>query len=199
MIDNPEAWFWNHWVEITGTLLGTAYVFLSVKQNIFTWLTGFLTSVLYTIVFFQSKFYADMGLQVYYIWISLYGWFIWTKGNTSRAGRSNFPVSQINKRLMIVLTLIALLLWLIIYFVLKQFTDSPVPFGDAFTTAFSIVATWMLARKILEHWLIWIVVDLISMGLYLWKGLYPTAILFLIYTVVAFWGYSEWKKGLTHA
>lgn len=199
MIDFPEFWWRNHWLEIAGTLLGMVYVFLSVKQNVFTWLTGFLTSALYIVVFFQSKFYADMALQVYYLWISVFGWYIWTKGPTSKAGRSDYPVSRINKQLGLILTGIALLLWLLIYFALKAFTDSPVPFGDAFTTAFSIVATWMLARKILEHWLVWIVVDLISLGLYVWKGLYPTAILFMIYTIVALWGFNEWKKELKNA
>lgn len=196
MTEELLHWIANHRVEISGTVLGIVYVFLSVKQNVYTWLTGLLTAILYTAVFFQSKFYADMALQIYYIWISIYGWIIWTKGHTNKNGHSDYPVSSLKPRLTAILITIALLLWLLIFIILKYFTDSPVPFGDAFTTAFSIVATWMLARKILEHWLIWIVVDLISLGLYIWKGLYPTALLFLIYTAVAFWGYAEWKKEL---
>lgn len=94
------------------------------------------------------------------------------------------------------LALVSVFLWILIYFVLVYFTDSPVPFGDSFTTAFSIVATFMLARKIIEHWLIWIVVDIVSLILYLYKGLYPTSLLFVIYTLAAVWGYIEWRKEL---
>jgi len=197
MIQNYEEWIILNWVEIFGTLLGIAYVFLSIKQNILTWLMGFLTSALYIYVFFHSKFYADMALQGYYVWISIYGWWLWSRGKTSISGRSILPVSQLKFKPAILLSIIAIGLWTGIYFILKNYTDSPVPFGDAFTTALSIVATWMLARKIIEHWLIWVIVDFVSLILYLYKGLYPTSILFLIYTGAAIWGYIEWKKEIT--
>jgi nicotinamide mononucleotide transporter len=85
---------------------------------------------------------------------------------------------------------------LLIWYILKEFTDSPVPMADALATALSIVATWMLARKILEHWLLWIFVDAFSVGLFLYKQLYPTVVLFVIYTVMACIGYIEWKRDL---
>ncbi len=81
--------------------------------------------------------------------------------------------------------------------ILDKFTDSPIPYWDAFTTAVSFTATWMLARKILEHWILWILVDAVSMGLYLYRGLYPTLVLFTIYTTMAAIGYFEWKKTYT--
>ena len=84
----------------------------------------------------------------------------------------------------------------VIAYILVNFTDSDIPYWDAFTTAFSITATWMLARKIIEHWLIWIVVDLVSAGLYIYKGLYPTTVLFLVFTILAIMAYVEWKKDL---
>lgn len=194
MPDQLIEWLYGHWVEITGTLLGIAYVFLSIKQNILTWLLGLVTSLLYIYVFFTSKFYADMALQFYYVWVSVYGWILWARGKETDHGKEQLPVSRISTRMAIVLTLISLILWAVIYFVLKAFTDSPLPVGDAFTTAFSIVATWMLAKKLLEHWLIWIVVDFVALLLYVYKGLYPTSIMFLIYTGAAAWGYWEWKK-----
>jgi len=80
------------------------------------------------------------------------------------------------------------------YYILRRFTDSPIPFWDAFTTSLSIFATWMLARKKIEQWLIWIFVDLVSVGLYLYRGLYPTVFLFLVYAVMAVIGYYEWRK-----
>lgn len=196
MLQQIVEWIVRNWVEITGTILGIAYVFLSIKQNILTWLLGLLTSVLYIYVFFASKFYADMALQVYYVWISIYGWIIWTKGKSTDHGREVLPVVKLKGKLTLTLGFISLALWAAIYFVLKEFTDSPVPIGDAFTTALSIVATWMLARKIIEHWIIWVVVDFVSLVLYLYKGLYPTSIMFVIYTGAAVWGYFKWKKDM---
>lgn len=194
MINTFIDWFLVNWVEVIGTVLGIAYVFFSIKQNILTWLLGFLTSALYIYVFYVSKFYADMALQFYYVWVSIYGWYIWTKGIKTQYGRRVLPVKRISPKTTKLIVAISILLWITIYFILKTFTDSPVPVGDAFTTAFAIVATWMLAQKIIEHWLIWIVVDFISLLLYLWKGLYPTAIMFVIYTLAAAYGYYEWKR-----
>jgi len=96
----------------------------------------------------------------------------------------------------VILLFVFLALFGIIWFVLDNYTDSPAPLGDAFTTAISIVATWMLARKIIEHWILWIIADLVSMGLYIYKGLYPTVVLFAVYTAMAFIGYREWRKTL---
>ncbi|HKK82004.1 MAG TPA: nicotinamide riboside transporter PnuC [Prolixibacteraceae bacterium] len=189
-------WLVLNWVEILGAALGVGYVLLSVKQNILTWALGLATSLLYIYVFYESKFYADMSLQFYYVWISIYGWIIWAKGKQTSHGREKLPVTKISSKLALNLLIISGVLWLGIFFVLKNFTDSPVPFGDAFTTAFSIVATWMLARKIIEHWLIWIVVDVVSIGLYIYKGLFPTTVLFIVYTLVAIWGYREWQKDM---
>ena len=96
-----------------------------------------------------------------------------------------------------ILLLITTVTFLGIGVILKRYTDSPMPFWDAFTTAASFTATWMLARKILEHWILWIIVDAVSMGLYLYRDLYPTLILFAIYTSMAIIGYIEWKKTYT--
>jgi nicotinamide mononucleotide transporter len=189
-------WVTSNWVEVIGSILGISYVFLSIKQNILTWLLGFLTSALYIYVFFVSKFYADMALQFYYVWVSIYGWMLWTGGIKTKKGRKPLPVRKLSLKLGIKLLAVACILWLAIFFVLKYFTDSPVPFGDAFTTAFSIVATWMLAQKILEHWIAWVVVDVVSLILYLYKGLYPTSVMFVIYTLAAVWGYTVWKKDM---
>jgi nicotinamide mononucleotide transporter len=194
MSDQVLQWLALHWVEVAGTLLGITYVFLSIRQNILTWLLGLLTSLLYIYVFFSSKFYADMVLQVYYVWVSIYGWILWSKGKKTGHGREELPVTLLSVKQAWRLLFVALILWLGIFAVLRYYTDSPVPFGDAFTTAFSIVATWMLARKILEHWIVWIVVDFVSLLLYLYKGLYPTSVMFVIYTAAAWWGYVEWKR-----
>lgn len=136
-----------------------------------------------------------MSLQFYYVVISVYGWLHWAKGQTGD-DKAALPVIRVKRQETLILILVFLALWLIIWRVLDQLTDSQVPVMDALTTSGSIIATWMLARKILEHWLLWIAIDLISMGLYIYKGLYATSILFLVYTIVAFAGYVSWKKSL---
>jgi nicotinamide mononucleotide transporter len=92
------------------------------------------------------------------------------------------------------LAAVTLVLWMILYLILKTVTDSPIPLGDAFTTSVSIVAMWMLAQKYIEQWWLWIVVNIVSTVLYFWKGLYPTGVLFCVYVIVAILGYFRWKK-----
>lgn len=189
-------WIIENWIEVTGAILGIGYVFLSVKQNILTWLLGFLTSAFYIVVFLKSGFYADMGLQIYYVWISVYGWIIWSRGIKTADSKIDYPVSKTSKKQFAILSVVSVFLWFLIGIILSKYTDSVVPIGDSFTTAMGIVATWMLARKMIEHWIVWVVVDLVSAGLYLWKGLYPTVALYVIYTLAAIWGYIEWKKSM---
>ncbi len=192
-MESVTNWLMENYVEVSGAALGFLYIILSIRQHILTWPTGLLTSALYIYVFFTSKFYADMALQVYYVVISLYGWAHWLKGNQQQQG-NKLSVSRIDKKTILMLSFASLILYGFIFYILKNYTDSPVPHGDALTTALSIVATWMLARKILEHWLIWIFVDAFSMGLYIYKSLWPTSILFFIYTAMACYGYFQWKK-----
>jgi len=190
-------WLSGNYIELLGAILGIAYIFFSIKQSILTWPVGLLTSILYVWVFFVSKLYADMGLQVYYVAISIYGWYEWLRGNQSNHSEP-IQVSRLSMKLGFILAIVSLLLFILIWFILKNYTDSPVPMADAFATALSIVATWMLARKILEHWLVWIFVDAFSIGLFWYKDLLPTVILFVVYTVMAFVGYREWKRESPH-
>jgi len=194
MIDQVIAWLTTNWVEVTAAILGIIYIFLSIRQNILTWPVGLLTSALYIYVFFVSKFYADMALQGYYVVVSFYGWYLWLRGNEKED--ANLEVSSTPRHFWIWLALASLGSFLLIEFVLQHYTDSPIPVGDAITTALSLVATWMLARKYLEHWLIWIFVDALSTALYAFKGLWPTVILFSVYTVMAVAGYFQWRKEL---
>jgi nicotinamide mononucleotide transporter len=193
VIDQIAKWISENYIEILGAILGIAYVFFSIRQNILTWPVGLLTSLLYVWVFLVSKLYADMGLQVYYVVISIYGWYEWLYGNRNST-ETTLKVSRLTIRFGFVLSTITALIFVIIWIILKNFTDSTVPVADALATALSLVATWMLARKILEHWLIWIFVDIFSIGLFWYKELYPTVFLFVVYTVMAFVGFIEWKK-----
>lgn len=195
MLQQVLFWFSDNYIELAGTIFGLFYIILSIKQNIWCWPIGLITSALYIYVFFVTGFYADMGLQVYYLIVSIYGWYFWLYGGKSKK-QDNLKISKVGFWLSVYLILATAILFGVIAFILVNFTDSVIPYWDAFTTAASFVATWMLARKIIEHWLIWIIVDSVSLGLYIYKGLYPTVILFAVYTVLAIIGYIEWKKEL---
>jgi nicotinamide mononucleotide transporter len=187
------SWLVGHYIEVLGAILGLVYIFLLIRQNIFTWPVGLLTSALYIYVFFKTKFYADMALQVYYVGVSIYGWYYWMKGNPVK--ENELPVVHTPRKFWVPLMIISAVFFLFIAWILKNYTDSTIPFWDAFTTAFSLTATWMLARKYLETWLIWIVVDLVSTVLYAVKDLRATVILFAVYTGMAVVGYFQWRKG----
>jgi len=187
-------WLADHYIELLGVITSLIYLYFSVRQIIWLWPFGILSAALFIFIFLNSKFYADMGLQVYYLGISIYGWLYWARGSKNGEVHKELQVSRITGSLAGKLLGIGLVLFFGIVAVLKYLTDSDVPWGDGFTTAASIVATWMLARKILEHWLIWIVVDLVAASLYFYKGLYPSTFLYIIYSIIAVLGYSQWKK-----
>lgn len=199
MTEFLTTWLWENKIELLGAILGLLYIFFSIRQHILTWPTGLFTSLLYIVVFFQSGFYADMGLQIYYVIISIYGWYFWLKGGKkySDVRQEQVPVRKSPKKVLIYSLLVTIAIYAGLLFILLNFTDSTVPYMDSLTTALSITATWMLAKKYIEHWLIWIFVDLFSAGLYIYKELWPTVILFTIYTLMAVLGYREWKKDLT--
>ncbi len=187
-------WLAENYIELAGVVLSLLYLVLSIRQNIFLWPVGLLSAFMYVIVFFESKFYADMGLNVYYFFISIYGWVNWSR---KPAGESKeLPVTSMGSRGWGIVILLIIVLFFLLGFILDRFTDSPIPYWDAFTTAGSIVATYLLTRKVIGHWIIWIVVDLVSMGLYIYRGLLPTAVLFLVYTGMAVIGYRQWRKSM---
>ncbi len=194
-----DIWLWisGNWIELSGALISLIYLYFSVKQIIWLWPFGLLSALFYIWIYYFSGFYADMGLQVYYVVISAYGWYHWSTGYDSAEGKRELKISRINRSTLVLLIGIFLILWLGISFVLLRLTGSQVPIMDALTTAGAIVATWMLARKILEHWLLWVFVDAVSIGLYFYKGLYATASLFIVYTIVAIVGFLAWRKVMT--
>jgi nicotinamide mononucleotide transporter len=220
-------WLSHHYIEIFGAVTGIIYVFLEIRQNIWLWPVGILTSAVYIWVFFTSKFYADMSLQGYYLVISIIGWYWWREGRGQGAGskerrrvtmeqrtvgnnssleggqgdvtstiqeKNQLSVTRITRKTAIILSIVFVFLYAFLWLILDRFTDSPVQEWDSFITSLSIIATWMLARKIYEHWYLWIVVNLVSVIVFLIKGLHPTVILYAVYCGMSFAGLREWKK-----
>lgn len=185
-------------IEITGAVIGLIYLYLEYKANVWLWPVGIVMSIFYVVIFFHGKFYADAAVYLYYIGANAYGLFQWTRSRKKTLGEDEvtkeLPITHVPAKRILPLAAITFTLWMILYLILRTVTDSPIPLGDAFTTAVSIVATWMLAQKYLEQWMLWIVVNIVSTILYFWKGLYPTGILFIVYVIVAVLGYFRWKK-----
>lgn len=192
MTEQAIKYVQTNWIEIIGAILSLIYLYLSIKQKVSLWFYGIVSSLFYIVVFFQTKFYADMSLQFYYVVVSIYGWINWKQGKPETG--EDLPTTQMSKRLFVNLVLATTLIYLIYYLVLAKFTDSTIPKADSLVGALSVVGTWMLARKLIENWFVWILADGLCVGLYLYKGLYPTAILFVVYTLMAVVGYLQWKK-----
>ena len=195
----------NQLLEYFGVTTGILYLLLEIKQHRAMWIIGFLTSLFYIFIFFDAKIYADMGLNIYYVWISIYGFWQWGKNKNSLKEKDSYNDNEKNLILYRHTTPILLLkicfsiaiIFLAIYYLLRYYTDSPIPLGDAFTTAVGIVATWMLARRIIEHWIFWIIVNMVSIYLYYTRGLYPTMFLYICYGILAGVGLYTWtKKGI---
>ncbi len=188
----------THWLEIFGVITSLIYLYLEIKQKPQMWILGFVCSVLYSIVFFQSKIYADMSLNIYYVLISIYGFILWQKDKkdiqVKDSASPEITYQNISFPLGIILGCITILIYALYVYVLVNYTDSPIPYLDSLVTALSITATWMLAKKIIQHWFIWIFVNFFSIYLFYTRGLYFTMFLFACYGIMSIVGYLKWKK-----
>jgi nicotinamide mononucleotide transporter len=179
------------WLEIAGTVIGLIYLWLEYRASVWLWAANIVMPAIYIFIYAESGFYADMGINIYYLVASLYGWAVWLRrGDNGK----ELPITHTPQRKIIPLTLLGIASMAAILFILLRYTDSTVPYGDSFTTAASIVALYMLARKYVEQWLVWIVIDAVCCWLYVSKGLYPTAALYGLYTLLAIFGYRKWLK-----
>lgn len=179
-------------MDVLGTTLGLLYLYLEMKENIWMWIVGCVMPVIYIFVLYDKGIYADCAMEVYYFFAGLYGFIFWLRGKEKKG--KPVEISHAPKKLKSMLWVYALALWMLFGTILKQYTDSTVPYTDGLTTALSIIALWMLSRKYIEQWWVWFVVDFISTGLYIYKGIYGRSILYGIYTSMAIYGYFVWKR-----
>lgn len=186
--------FIMHWLDITTTVLGLAYILLEYKASMWLWLVGFVMEVLDIVLYYQSGLYADCGMEFYYLFMTVYGVWAWKFGKKrNQKDGEDLPVTHFKKRLILPRTVATLAIWAILWYWLIQ-VGSTVPVADAFTTALSFVGIWALARKYLEQWIVWIVVDIVSSALYFYKGLPFKASLYALYVIIAVLGYIKWKN-----
>lgn len=182
-----------NYLEILGTAVGLAYLYLEYKASAWLWLASIVMPAIYLFVYYDAGLYADFGISVYYILASVYGLICWLRGK-GEPSTEPLKISRTPRSMYLPLIVAMALLFILIAFILKRFTDSTVPLADAFTTALSIVAMWMLARKYVEQWLVWIVADVACAVLYAWKGLWFTGALYLLYSAIAIIGYRKWLR-----
>lgn len=181
-------------LQIVGIVLGLLYLWLEYRADIRLWIVGLIMPCVHGTLYFTAGLYADSAMQLYYILAGLYGWVIWRKGTSRNKARKHHAIGHTPYALWPLLIAVYGVLHLALYLALRYLTDSTVPFFDAMTTALSMVAMWMLSRKFVEQWLIWALVDLLTVGLYLYKEIPLTAALYALYTVLAFVGWLRWRR-----
>jgi len=179
--------------EVVGVLFGVLGVYLTVRENVWCWPTGMVNVSLFILVFFQSKLYADMGLQVVYVLLCAYGWWAWLRGGR---GHAALEVARTPRRALLGLGLIGILGAAALGFLLRRTTDAALPFLDSGLTSASLVAQYMTTRKWLENWAVWIAADFIYVGMYVYKHLYATALLYAVFLGLAVLGWRAWKQSL---
>jgi nicotinamide mononucleotide transporter len=185
------SWLQGDWLEMTAFVAGAISVYLSVRQNIWSWPTAIVNVLLYFFVFRQERLYADMWLQLVYFVLSVYGWYEWLYGG---ANRTVLQVSRVSARTSLLLFVMAVVCAGALGTYFARNTNAALPYMDSTLTSTSLVAQWMMTRKILENWVLWIAADVVYVGMFIYKHLYPTAVLYAVFLVLAAVGYVQWKR-----
>lgn len=186
-----QTW-WQHQTltEVIAVITGLLCVYLAAKNKIWNWPFAIVSVTLYLYIFYEARLFADMGLQVYFLAINIYGWYYWSQKPFKE---SKQPVKQITKR-QILVAIPAVLVFTFILGSLLKYTTASYPYIDSFCAACSLVAQVLLARKVVQNWLIWVFVDIIYVAVYLVKDLHLTAAMYAVYVVIAAIGYRDWQR-----
>ncbi len=179
-------------LEALGLVCGLLAVVLLIRQSIWTWPIGILYVLLSLFIFIDARLYADLLLHVVYLFLNAYGWYYWSRGKSS--GDDKLPVTKTPVRIMGFLLLLASAGIALLGLLLTTYTDAALPYWDSTTTILSFAGMWLTARKKIENWYIWFVVDVIAAGMYFYKELYFFSILYFIYIGLAVAGYISWRK-----
>src|SRR5262245_7290269 len=179
--------------EVAAFLFGVAAVWLTTRENAWCWPLGLVNVALSGVVFYTARLYADTGLQAVYFALCLYGWYAWLRGGEDHGA---LAVSRTPRRWLAALTALGVATAIVLGLALRRFTDASLPFWDSSTTAFSLVAQAVRTRKWIENWPLWIAVDAVYVGMYVYKSLFLMAGLYLVFLALAVLGYAEWTRSL---
>lgn len=182
-------------LDILGFVCGLIYLYFEYKASIYLWVASIIMPAVDMFLYYEAGLYADFGMAIYYCLAAVYGYVMWKFPRKNKEGlQVESPVTRFPKRHILPVAVCLAAVWLFIYWILTAFTNSSVPVTDSFTTAFSIIALWALARKYAEQWLMWLVVDAVCTLLYIYKGIPFKAAIYAFYTIVAVFGYRKWLK-----
>ncbi len=178
-------------LETFATVFGLLSVWFSMRENILVFPTGIINTSIYVYILFFAGLYGDMSINAYYFAMSIYGWYKWSQKTD---GNHYIPIRHSTKKEKIYSFLLMISSYVVIAYILDNYTSSTVPYIDAFTTSLFFVGMWLMAKKVIDNWVYWIIADLITIPLYIYKGLTITAFQYLIFTILAIAGYFAWKK-----
>ena len=184
-------------MEVTAVVFAMAYLLLAVRENVLCWLFAFLSTAIYTVLFWDVSLLMESALNVYYMAMAVYGWHQWTRGGTNGDDRPHALAVRsmsANQHVMVIAAIVGLTL--VSGYLLSEYSTAAWPYVDSFTTWASVITTYLVARKLLQNWLYWIVIDTVSVPLYIDRGLNLTALLFVAYVVIAVVGYFKWRDHL---
>jgi len=183
-------------MEATGLVTGLLCVWLLIRQNIWTWPLGLIYALVSVVVFWRAHLYADLGLHLFYVAMNIYGWYYWLRGGENLEAEEELPVTHVTPSIALLLAVISVTgIWAMGYS-FANYTDASLPYWDSATTVMSLVAMWMTARKELESWYVWLVVDFLATAIYLYKGLEFYAVLYSVYIGMAFAGWWAWRQSM---
>ena len=180
-------------IELVAVVLGLISVWLVIRQNVICYPLGIISVFIYIFIFYEVKLYADMGLQVFFVILQAYGWYEWLYGGVNK---TKLTVRRASRRTRATLFLFTVSGSAVLGYLLHRYTDAAVPFVDSTLTVMSMAGQWLVARKYIENWNVWMVVNIGSIAMYGYKDLYFTMILYAVYFGLAIVGYREWKKEL---
>jgi len=193
-------WLQMHYIELIATFTGFLYIIYAIREQILLWLFGIISSALYVWVFYKTSLYAYSVLYIYYVIIGIYGWYNWSrpvKGPSRYSGR--LAVHRASATVLASCIAVVFLFAIPVYFLLRKYTETDVAWLDALLSSGGMVTTWMLTQKFIEQWVFWIIIDVFTCILMIYKGLFPSSILFLAYALLALKGFITWKKELAAA
>ena len=182
------------WLEIVAFLLAIVMVVLNMRVNPIAWPLAIVSSLLYFALFWNSRLYGDASLQIFFAVVALWGWWQWLRGTADDGGALRVRSLPASSRWWLLAALAAA--WPVTGLFLKTYTDTDVPWWDAFPTAASVIGQWLLGRKYIENWLAWIVVNVVSVGLFAYKGLWLTTLLYTLFIAMSFAGWRAWQRML---
>jgi nicotinamide mononucleotide transporter len=184
--------------EVTAVIFAMAYLLLAVRENVLCWLFALLSTAIYTLLFWDVNLLMESALNVYYMVMAVYGWYQWTRGGSNGDTQTRtLAVRSLSVRQHVMVIAAITVLCIVSGYLLSKHSSAAWPYVDSFTTWASVITTYLVARKYLENWLYWIVIDTVSIPLYIDRGLNLTALLFVAYVVIAVIGYFKWRDHLS--